>query len=560
MNTMLMDNLFALSALDEELFSQLAGIKPSNRYVFKESRSGETVPSFCLQNGETLPLHSMVDPKREAQRLIETALDASQDSGFIIFLGLGGGFAPEAALEMTDARIIVIEYCIDNIIELFSSVNYTKLLFNSRFSLLADPTGAEIKNFILENYLPVLCGGIKTIPLRTRIEQDREKFEEAVSSIQEAIENVSSDYSVQAHFGLRMFSNIIRNIKAAESCENFFAEKKSKPIQEAAIVAAGPSLDRQLSMLAELKARGGFVISSDTALPVLLHNGIEPDTVVSIDCQHISSYHFFGCDLRNIPLVLDIASPPLLSRLARPVFFSSGHPLARYICAHWKPFVQLDTSGGNVTYACLSLAENLGAKNITLFGADFSYIRSQTYARGTYIYPYFYKKQNRLSPAEAQFSAFLYRNPFIPAQDGKIKNYYETTSLRFYRKKLEEKASIMTANISCAPGEGAPVNLQKAPNASTPPCADFDAKETVSGTDFLEQYSREIAALPDAKGTESYIEKLNSQERQVFATLLPYAAAIKKRNMELKREDLIEEVKRRSIKEIERTLTTPAIV
>jgi len=548
-NSTLRDNLLALSVNDEELFSLFGGIKPSNRYTFQESRSGEIVPSFCPQDKEAQPLHSMVDPKREAQRLVETT---PQDTGFLIFLGLGGGFAPLAALEQTDAQIIVIEYGFDNVVELFSSVNYTGLLKNNRFTLLIDPAGGEIKNFILGNYLPALCGGIKVIPLRTRIEQDREKFEEATLFIQEAIENVSGDYSVQAHFGLRMFSNIIRNVKAAaESSANFFTEKKSL-IHEAAIVAAGPSLDHQLPALAELKAKGVFIISSDTALPVLLHNGIEPDAVVSIDCQHISYYHFVGCSLRSIPLVLDIASPPMLSRLAAPVFFSSGHPLARYICTHWKPLAQLDTSGGNVTYACLSLAENLGADRITLFGADFSYIRSQSYARGTYIYPYFYKKQNRLSPIEAQFSTFLYRSPFLPPQDEENKNYYETASLRFYREKLEEKASTMPANISCAQGEGAPVNLQKKPNTQTAPCANFDVKETKSGSDFLEQYSKDIAALPGAKGKESYMENLNANERQVFTTLLPYAAALKKRNMDLSREDLIEETKRRSVEEIER--------
>jgi len=556
-NGILRDNLFALSVNNEELFSLFGGIKPSNRYGFQESRCGEIVPLINSQNGEPLPLHSMVDPKREAQRLLETT---PQDTGFLIFLGLGGGFAPLAALETTNAKIIVIEYGFDNLVELFSSVNYTNLLRSSRVTLLIDQTGEEIKKFILENYLPSVHGGIKTLPLKTRIEHDRERFEEAASFIQEAVENVSGDYSVQAHFGLRMFSNIIRNVNVcAKDFDNFFEEKKSS-IRDAAIVAAGPSLDHQLSALGELKAKGTFIISSDTALPVLLHNGIEPDTVVSIDCQHISYYHFIGCSLGSTPLVLDIASPPLLSRLARPVFFSSRHPLARYISTHWKPFVPLDTSGGNVTYACLSFADYLEIENITLFGADFSYIRSQTYARGTYIYPHFYKKQNRLSPAEAQFSTFLYRSPFLPKQDGENKNYYETASLRFYRKKLEEKAFWMPANIVCAKGEGAPINLKKALYINTASVNYKNTKAKKSGSEFLEEYKKDIAALPVVKGTDGYIDRLDPNERQVFVTLLPYAAAIKKRNKEIKRQDLIEETKRRSIKEIERVLTAPPVI
>jgi len=552
MNSILEANLLALSAADKKLHARLAAAEKTNRYAFLKSRSGETVPANAL------PLHSTVDPKREAERLVAAI---PQDTDFLVFLGLGGGFAPKAALELTGARIVVIDFDIGGIAELFSAIDYSKLLINERFSLLIDPSDEEIKKIIIERYSPALCGGIKTIPLRTRTEQDISKFENSAKVIQEAIEIVSSDYSVQAHFGTRWFSNIIRNIKTAgKSHENFFAVKKSLPSREAAVVAAGPSLDKQLSSIAELKSRKTFIISSDTALPALLHNGIEPDAVVSIDCQHISYYHFLGCDLRNIPLVLDIASPPLLCGLSpSPVFFSSGHPLALYISAYWRHFSRLDTSGGNVTHACLSLAEIIGAEHITLFGADFSYIRCQSYARGTYIYPFFSKKQNRLSPIEAQFSAFLYRSPFLPPEDGEKsaqrKNHHETSSLRFYRKKLEEKVSTMTAAVSCAQGLGAPVSLRKAPHAAPLPQVPFITETAaVSGVNFLEQYRSDIAALPEADA-DDYIKKLNEKERRIFTTLLPYAAAVRKRSARLKQKDLIEEVKRRSAGEIERILT-----
>ncbi|WP_461248332.1 6-hydroxymethylpterin diphosphokinase MptE-like protein, partial [Treponema sp. R6D11] len=329
---------------------------------------------------------------------------------------------------------------------------------------------------------------IKVIPLRTRTDQEPEKFGKAADVIQEAIDAASADFSVQAHFGLRWFSNIIRNVKnAADTAKDHALH--SKKIDKAAIVAAGPSLDGQITALSEYKLKGVFIICSDTAMPVLLHNGIAPDAVVSIDCQHISHYHFFGCNIQNIPLVLDIASPPLLSRFSTsPVFFSSTHPLALYISRYWRPLPLLDTSGGNVTYACLSLAEALCAKEITLFGADFSYIRSQSYARGTYINPYFERKQNRLQPLEELSSAFLYRAPFLPPEN-ENQIYRETQSLRFYRQKLEEKAAAMSAQISVFPGQGAPVNLTNkvAHNeVKTNPVKQAPENQHKTGIEFLE--------------------------------------------------------------------------
>ena len=531
-----------------------------NQYTFLESKNGEIIPVYSQSEGNSKPLHSTVDPIREAQRLISTITNNMEnDTGFIVFLGLGGGFLPQEALDHTHAQVLVIDFCFDGIADLFSAKDYSCLFNNERFALLADPSNDDIKNFILEHYKPSLHGGIKTIPLRTRTEFDLSLFNSAADTIQEAIEIVSSDYSVQAHFGKRWFSNIIRNLTLVNTAQqNSIMEKIISHADEAAIVAAGPSLNKQLDVLNEYKSRKVFIISSDTALPVLLYRGIEPDAVVSIDCQHISYYHFIGLKLRNIPLILDIASPPLLSSLTTSAcFFSSGHPLALYISQNWKEINRLDTSGGNVTYACLSFAEFIGAKRITLFGADFSYVNSESYARGTYIFPYFEKKQNRFSPSEALFSSFLYRSPFIPAENGENKKYHETSSLRFYRNKLEEKAKKMTTQITAVKGQGAPIDLSCNTAESrfvSSKSVPSQKKEKMNGTDFLEQYRTSIAALPSVKDTENYLQSLNTENRQIFTTLLPYAAALNYRNPLLKTKDLIEETKLRCVNEIGRVL------
>ena len=199
------------------------------------------------------------------------------------------------------------------------------------------------------------------------------------------------------------------------------------------------------------------------------------------------------------------------------------------------------------------LAEYLGAEHITLFGADFSYVNSQSYARGTYIYPYFHKRQNRLSPLEAQFSSFLYRSPFVSSENGKKNNYYETSSLRFYRKKLEEKAGNMSAVVTCAQGHGAPINFNakvKHGERGVYKGHGENVDKNINANKFLEQYKKDITALPHC-GADNYIKKLNEKERQVFLTLLPYAAAIKKRNKDMRFMELMEEVKQRCAAEID---------
>jgi hypothetical protein len=415
-----------------------------------------------------------------------------------------------------------------------------------------------LEAYILEAYQPVLYGGIRTIPLRPRTELDQERFSRAGEAVASAIDRLAGDYSVQAYFGTRWFSNTLRNIFRAEQ-----PEPPLPPIRRAALCAAGPSLDLQIPRLRE-RRKEAFLIATDTSLPALLGEGLEPDAVISIDCQHISYYHFMA-GIPHIPLFLDLASPPLLASLGgKPRFFAGGHPLTRYISRYWRPLPQMDTSGANVTYAALSLAEYLGAEEIELYGADFSYPLGRTYARGTYIYPYFEARQTRLRPLEAGLSAFMYRgsslkrvnrvNPFHPEDSW----YYETPSLRGYREGLESKARSLDASLRAIPGLGAPISLPREERKRPPRTSLrlFSAGKAAMGAgDFLRAYRQDIAALPrPARPLAGYLRDLDERQGMILTTLLPTAAALKRRQPALEGPEILERLRDYCLGEIDRVL------
>ncbi|MDR2101841.1 MAG: DUF115 domain-containing protein, partial [Treponema sp.] len=550
-------NLLALSRTDPALCSRLSLAETTlNRYKFLESRSGEIVPALVTPDGGARPLHSLVDPQKEGRRFITTC----EKEGFLIFLGLGGGFAAAAALEREDVyRVVVIDYDINGMAELFCSREYINILGDPRFRLLVDSPGEMITGYILENYQPVFSGGIRMLPLRTRTEWDPARFGEAGGAVEAALEAVSADYSVQAYFGTRWFSNIIRNIFRAEK-----PYRPIPPIRRAAVCAAGPSLDIQIPRLLE-RRRELFIFAADTSLPSLLLRGLKPDAVVSIDCQHISYYHFMEGLPRGVFLFPDLASPPLVaSRSEQPYFFSGGHPLARYISRRWRPLPEVDTAGANVTYAALSLADNLGAGEIELYGADFSYPLGRSYARGTYIYPYFENRQNRLTPLEGLVSAFLYRSPLVKREKAGdwypntwYPNtwYYETRPLTMYRRGVEEKK--FRAALLPVPGLGPPLVIRKTREPAPPGELPLFAagKASLGAGEFLDLYRRDIRALPLPRGgPAAYLEKLNAREKQILTTLIPEAAAIKRRRPELNTGELLEAVRDYCTGEIDRVL------
>jgi hypothetical protein len=523
-------NLLALSQSDPPLCERLSGAETTlGRYKFIESRSGAPIPALVDSAGAAHPLHSLVDPRKEGKRLVSTL----GSEGFIVIFGLGGAFHVEAALERPEtACVTVIDFDINGMAELLGSRDYIGVFNDPRFRLLVDPTAEALEKHLLERYRPAICGGIAALSLRTRTDLAQPLFNASARHITSAIDAVSADYSVQAHFGKRWFSNIIRNLSQAEQILPALP-----PIRNAAICAAGPSLDAALPLLKGKKDRP-FIIAVDTSLPSLLGAGLEPDAVVSIDCQHISYYHFMAGLPERTLLFLDLASPPLVaSRSARPYFFSGGHPLTRYLSRYWRSIPELDTSGANVTYAALSLAEYLGARNIELYGADFSYPQGIAYARGSYIRSLFENRQTRNNPLESLHSAFLYRTP-LSKQSGEGGSwYYETKAMAMYRKRLEEKARSLAARISAAAGMGAPIALENrgdSVGAAAPLRIFSSGRASMAAAEFLRRYRDGIAALPPLTGPAlPYLEKISREENIIFTTLLPSMAAIKRRVPEL---------------------------
>lgn len=562
-------NIGCLRDRDRELAERLAALRPDFsaplHYRFMEARNGDPVPALIdrscpagqdrrTEQATARPLHSLFDPRREGERLIST-LDGED---FLVFLGMGGAYQVEAALGRTETdRILVVEFGLRGFAELLGLRDLRSLFADPRLRLLVDPRPGVLERLIPDLYLPALGTAIRTLPLRPRVEAAGAEFASAAADIRAAIGRISADYSVQAHFGIRLFKNTLRNLLWAGT-----GEVPLPRIQRAAVCGAGPSLDSQIPRIAEArrKGRAPFLIATDTSLPALLNGALEPDAVISIDCQHISYRHFIPPRRSNlcktIPLFLDLASPPSLASLAeRPVFFSAGHPLSAYIASRWRPFPLIDGSGGNVTHAAVSLAETLGAAEIELYGADFSYPLGRTYARGTYIFPYFETCQNRLEPLETFFSRFLYRSPLEkrtpPAGPAEGTWYYETETLIRYRNSLEAAGKRMEARLLPAAGLGAPIaGYPAAPQQrgaagaggsgrpATGPrqvAGSRQITEPLPAREFLSRYREQIRALPPplpGKPAGAYLAGLGNEGRQVLATLLPLAAALRRKEPE----------------------------
>jgi hypothetical protein len=521
-------NLLALSRSDQSLGDRLLSAEPDPALSVRPAKNGSLVPVYD-RGGRASPFHSLVDPEREAERL-----EAAQPAGgFIVALGLGAGYLLKRYLASNATTgLLAVEYSAPMLRALLEEIDLSELFIDERFSLLLDPSPEEMGQKLLSLYVPPLSGDMRSLPLRGRVDLDQGAFSEAAGAIKAILGSISDDYSVQAFFGKLWFKNAVRNLFAAGR-----SSAPLPPVRRAAVAAAGPSLEGQIPALREAKAAGAFLIATDTSLPALIGRELLPDAVVSIDCQHISYYHFLGGIPAGIPLVLDLASPTTLCRLSESVrFFSSGHPFCAYVSAKWRPFPALDTSGGNVTHAALSLAEALGADRTILAGADFSYPEGKSYARGTYIYGYFGQSQARLSPLEALFSGFLFRGSDMEREtgegpDGASYSRYLTKPLMAYREHLETFAALSPMEIVPLEGKGVRIKtprdlpkratkLRRVFSAGTAPCP---------AAEFLSRYAMDLRSLPPPRDPAiNYLGSLGSGQKDLWTTLLPAASAFQR--------------------------------
>jgi hypothetical protein len=521
-------NLLALSARHQELCDCLVRTEPDPRLAIRSSRSGLPVPVLRLDTREAA-FHSLMDPQREAERLVE----AGPQGGFIVALGLGAGYAIRAHLtRRSTSSVIALEYSAPLLRALLDSLDLSEIFVDRRFRLLLDPTSEELEEAVLLSYLPAISGDILTAPLRGRTDLSPAEFSLAAETVRSVLGRISDDYSVQAFFGKLWFRNAVRNLLYSER-----PTSPLPPIRRAVVTAAGPSLEDGIAAAAKAQAEGAFLIATDTTLPALLGRGLRPQAVISIDCQAISYYHFMKGMPHGIPLVLDLASPNRLARLSDSVrFFSSGHPFCAYVSSNYRPFPALDTSGGNVTHAALSLAEALGAESCLLVGADFSYPEGKSYARGTYIYDYFDGRSGRLAPTESLFTGFVRRNTSILREldrdeNGREYARYVTKPLLAYRSHLERFIGASAMDIHPLRGKG--VEIRCAPPADRRQRRQrtmFSAGPASQGAAaFLSAYAVRLRglAVPEEPAA-AFIQALDPKDRDLWMTLIPSVSALRR--------------------------------
>ncbi|MCL2209778.1 MAG: DUF115 domain-containing protein [Treponema sp.] len=384
----------------EEISADSGGNLSAGDFLTETSASGE--PALCVKG---IYVHSMRDPVREAQRLVQTA-DTGKD--FMVILGFGLGYAAQAA---AGQPVVIVEKYKNLLLKAFELRDFSDLLSSNRVIFVIGGSGDGIMNA-----LAVACrlaGNVGEKPsfsvIRNRALYDLDK--EWYGAVEEKIRTWSMKDDVNSatfrRFGRRWVRNLSRNISAIRDCpgisrlSSLAGEGVPLPVF---LAAAGPSLDRIVPLLRDIYNKC-IIVAVDTSLRFFLKNGIEPDFVLVVDPQFWNSRHLDRCiDGNNVPRTVLVAEsavyPPVLNIPFRKTFLcGSMFPFGTFIENRVDPKGVLG-AGGSVATTAWDFARSLGAGDIWIAGLDLAFPSLKTHFRGARFEEQANSQSDRFHPVE----------------------------------------------------------------------------------------------------------------------------------------------------------------
>lgn len=153
----------------------------------------------------------------------------------------------------------------------------------------------------------------------------------------------------------------------------------------AILVAAGPSLDKNVEELKRAKGRA-FIIAVDSAIRTLVKHDIMPDMTVTIDPNKANYYLYQDKRIRQIPLLVCFNAVWGTSVLhyGKRFYFYVDFPFVNRIWERYgKDYIRIETAG-SVANDAFSFIRTIGFKNIIMIGQDLAYTGDKVHSKDSY--------------------------------------------------------------------------------------------------------------------------------------------------------------------------------
>ena len=356
-----------------------------------------------FKNGKSIFLHSAYDPEKEANALInEIKKETEKDLDLVFIFGIGAGYLINAFKKL-NINIAVIEPSIKFFNLLIDNFKLDKILEDNITFFIGGDDIEDIEKFIsLTNTKKVKF--FITRSYATLFNEEALFYQQKVLSIvDKKIININTISRFDKLWAYNIASNVAK-ISTHYGVNKFFDKYKNIP---AIIVSAGPSLEKNIRKLKEIKNKA-LIIAVDTAMKPLFSHNISPHFVITIDPQKKNSKYFRNVNFKESVLIAEssVDKEAIDSFNGAIYFINSIFPLAKYFMEELGDRGDI-TTGGSVSTAAYDFAIRIGANPIIMVGLDLSFPNYQTHIKGSYHEENFFTEIYKLDSYDSRIYKVL---------------------------------------------------------------------------------------------------------------------------------------------------------
>ncbi len=388
---MLKKNMQVLKKCNKELYEKIKKANIENSLEVFKARNGS--PSLKIKNEEgDLFIHSKYNPEKEAKRFVSNIDFEGIDAISILGCGLGYHILEiYKKIKGKNIKFFIIE---SNNAIFYNTLKYQDLssLFeddNCYFIVEDNKSEIDVFEYVALSLEDTFFKELIILEWKPLLRVYKSYYKKVKNQLLELAEHLYTNQNTLVHFAKEWNENILMNMEdiLVDPGFNFFVNLyKGIPI---VIVAAGPSLDKNIDLLTKIKNKA-VIITVSNALRSLLEKSIIPDFVVVSDSSKVLEKHIPNSkrkELVNVVLAYDpIVYPQIISDWPGPKIVSS--PAKTDVLLNWiEQFTDYKGRiffGGSVAHAAFSLAYYFGGDPIIFVGQDLALSDGYTHVTGSY--------------------------------------------------------------------------------------------------------------------------------------------------------------------------------
>jgi len=310
-----------------------------------------------ILSGKKTFLHSKINPARESETQREQISKITQDTVIAYGAGLGYTLIP-VCNNHAIKRLIIIERL--NNINTHLLNTFAKDNHNCEIIILSGMNCDQIATALDELLDFTIVKGIAFLDHPASLRLFPEYYSSVKSTVDSRIRYKAGNEATKKNFLSLFFRNAIKNISQLRIMSALSSIRNLWSGYPCLVISSAPSIDYFINVIKSHK-NNFFILSVDSAYPILRSHGIRPDLIISIDPQPWTEEHLRNMD-QSIPVITSLTS---WNHAFKKSFLSiNSHPLSQ-LRDHTIPNIgSVDTHTGTDAGDAIAAAIYHGASRI----------------------------------------------------------------------------------------------------------------------------------------------------------------------------------------------------